>query len=68
MTRNGMNNLNYAILNVARKLKLERVKFWEVASYSQGAVVKRLDDMTIDNNIDLLIDLSNRLYHCTSTW
>ena len=54
-TNNNEGLLNWAIQNVARKLKVD---IWRDGYINQ----KVMDDVPVNDRIDLLIDLSNKLY------
>ena len=63
MTNNSEHRLNVAILQVARKQKITGEVFWIQASrHHDSQPVNSLDDMTIAERVDWLIDLGWEMY------
>ena len=62
LTNGSEDHLNIAILNLARKLKMERSAFWQIANSLAGREITNLNQLTVAKRVDWLIGLGYNLY------
>ena len=62
LTFNSEQDLNDALLNLARKMKIERKNFWILACRNADREIGSLNQMTVSERVDWLIQMGRDLY------